>query len=158
LCQAIPEQERRVLHLCVELTLSAYGAVMVTVTFVCSVRKPTVGGCVGTSKPSAVPVVKAKKVTVSPFVTNLPPPGNVCWVSPRLAMEPPMEAGISTQVTTKVPQGPSLVVKPGTSHVFTFSVTVTLPVFTEPPDTLTLEAGIEPEPPALNPPPKSNTF
>jgi hypothetical protein len=45
-----------------------------------------------------------------------------------------------------------------TSHVFTFSVNVTLPVFTEPPDTLTLEAGIEPEPAALNPPPKSNTL
>jgi len=143
-----------VLHFCVELTPSAYGAVMVTITFVCLTRVPTVG--LGKSKPSAVPVAKAKKVSVCPFVTIVPPPGNVSRLSPRVAKEPPTDAGISTQVISKVPQWS--VAKPVTSHVFTFSVTVTLPVFTEPPDTFTLEAGIEPAPPALNPPPKSNTL
>jgi hypothetical protein len=33
-----------------------------------------------------------------------------------------------------------------TAQVFTFSVTVTLQAFNEPPDTLTLEAEIEPKP------------
>ena len=148
------------LHFCVELTPSVYGPVTVLVTFVSLVRPPNVG--VGSWKPSAVPVVKAPKDCVFPFVTTvitLPPPtGNVCRVSPRVAKELAMDVGTWTQVRSKVPQGPRAVVKPGTLHVFTFSVTVTLPVFTEPPDTLTLEAGIEPEPPALNPPPKSNTL
>lgn len=57
-----------------------------------------------------------------------------------------MDGGTSVKVTLKAPQGPLLVVKPATSHVFTLSVTVTLPVFTEPPDTMRLEAGIEPLP------------
>ena len=49
---------------------------MVLVTFVSCVSTPIAPA--GASKPSAVPVVKAKKVTVSPFVTTLAPPGNVC--------------------------------------------------------------------------------
>jgi len=78
--------------------------VKVLVTFVSWMRKPTVGA--GTSNPSAVPVVKALKNFISPFVTTSPPPGNVCRVSPLVSEEPPMDAGISTQVTAKVPQGP----------------------------------------------------
>ena len=52
--------------------------VKVLVTFVSWMRKPTVGA--GTSNPSAVPVVKALKNFISPFVTTSPPPGNVCRV------------------------------------------------------------------------------
>jgi hypothetical protein len=55
---AIPEQERRVLHFCVELTPSIMGGDgLGNVRFL--VRPPIVG--VGTSKPSAVPVVKAPR-------------------------------------------------------------------------------------------------
>lgn len=51
------EQERRVLHFCVErLTLSVYW-VTVTLTFVSFWSMPTVDA--GTAKPSAVPVITA---------------------------------------------------------------------------------------------------
>jgi hypothetical protein len=70
---------------------------------------------------------------------------DLAWLIPCKVLEPPTDGGTSTQVKLKVPQGP-LLVKPLTSHVFTFSVTVTLPPFNEPPDTLMLEAGIEPKP------------
>jgi hypothetical protein len=71
--------------------------------------------------------------------------GERLHIVPSVAVEPPTDGGTSTQVKLKGPQGP-LLVKPLTSHVFTFSVIFTLPVFNEPPDTLTLEAGIEPKP------------
>ena len=70
----------------VELTPSVYGPVTVLVTFVSLVRPPIVG--VGTSMPSTVPVVKAPKDCVCPFVTTvttLSPSLNVCRLSPRLA-------------------------------------------------------------------------
>ena len=55
--------------------------VMVLVTFVSLMSEPIVG--VGTAKPSAVPVVKALKTVVSPFLTTVPPPGIVDRLSPR---------------------------------------------------------------------------
>ena len=132
---------------------NVYGAIIVLVMFVPCVRLP-IAPC-GASLKRIVPVPEAKKVTVDPFVTIPPPPGNVCRLSPWLAMEPPTDAGNSTQVRLMGPQSPKLFAKLS-AQVSTFSATVTLVELTEPPEMLTSEAGIEPEPPALMPPPKSN--
>ena len=138
------------LHFCGEMTPSIYGPVMVLVMFVPCTRLPTVP-C-GTSLASIVPVAEAKKVTVDPFVTDPPPPANICRLSPWLAMEPPTEAGSSTQVMLIGPQSPKLYERLR-AQVSTFNVTFA--ELTESPDTLTSEAGIGPNPPALIPPPKS---
>ena len=103
-------------------------------------------------KLSAVPVTRAVKPTTSPIYTISSPSGN-CWeggnvvtMFDRSTNEPVKLAGSSVQVISSVPQSPwPFAINSAKSQVFTFSVTTVLPVFTEPPETLTLEAGIEPK-------------
>src|SRR5215472_11825211 len=151
LCQTILAQERWLLHFCVELTPSAYGVLMVIITFVAWVREPKPEP----PKPNAVPVTCALKPTNGPFcivskpLGNCGEGGNVVWMSARSANEPPTLAGTSVEVISKVPHWP-FAINSGKLQVFTLSVTTSLPVFNEPPEILTLEAGIEPKLESVN--------